>query len=249
MLELDRLILHRLQKLTARLRQAYETYEFQVLYHSLLNFCVVDLSAFYLNILKDRLYISAPKSHARRSAQTALYELLHALLRLMAPVLSFTADEVWGYVKRRPGDPDSVHLAEFPPVREDLVDEALAQRWDQLLAVREVALKRLEEARQGKVIGTSLEAVAEVRAAPPLLDLLAGHREDLTAIFIVSGVDVARASDGDPGGEGPAAVRVQRAPGRKCERCWNYLESVGKDAKHPKICHRCVAALAEAGYP
>ncbi len=249
MVELDRLILHRLQKLTGRLRQAYEAYEFQVLYHSLLNFCTLDLSAFYLNVLKDRLYISAPKSRARRSAQTALYELLQALLRLMAPVLSFTADEVWGHLRRRPGDPDSVHLAEFPPVREDLVDEALAERWDQLLAVRDVALKRLEEARQAKLIGNSLGAVAEVRAAPPLLDLLAGHREDLTAICIVSGVDVVRAPDGDLGGEGPAAVRVRRAPGRKCERCWNYLESVGKDAKHPKICHRCMAALAEAGYP
>jgi isoleucyl-tRNA synthetase len=250
MLELDRLILHRLQKLTARLRQAYETYEFQVLYHSLLNFCVVDLSAFYLNVLKDRLYTSAPRSRPRRSAQTALYEILHALLRLMAPVLSFTADEVWGYLRRRPGDPASVHLAEFPPVREELVDEALAQRWEQLLAVREVALKRLEEARQAKLIGNSLEAVAEVRAAPPLLDLLDRHRDDLAAIFIVSDVTVARAGDGDLEGEGAEAdVKVRRAPGRKCERCWYHLETVGQDRKHPAVCHRCVAALAEAGQP
>jgi isoleucyl-tRNA synthetase len=195
------------------------------------------------------MYVSAPRSRARRSGQTALYEILQALLRLMAPVLSFTADEVWGSMRHRPGEPGSVHLTEFPPVREDLRDEGLARRWEQLLAVRDVALKRLEEARKEKVIGTSLEAVAEVRAAPPLLDLLARHRDDLTAIFITSGVSVVPAAEGDLEPDAKVAVLVRRAPGAKCERCWNYLDSVGRDARHPSICHRCVAALDEAGLP
>ena len=249
LLELDRYILHRLQELTDRLRRAYETYEFQVLYHSLLNFCVVDLSAFYLNVLKDRLYTSAPASRARRSGQTALYELLHALLRLMAPVLSFTADEVWGYLRRRPGHPESVHLAEFPLVREDLLDKNLINRWEDLLGVRDLVLKRLEEGRQAKLIGNSLEAFVEVLAFPPRLDFLMRHPDELAAICIVSGVSVGP----HPGqriayGEDPdVLVTVKRAPGRKCDRCWNYLETVGQNAAHPTICHRCVTALAEAG--
>jgi isoleucyl-tRNA synthetase len=251
LLELDRYILHRLQELTDRLRRAYEAYEFQILYHSLLNFCVVDLSAFYLNVLKDRLYTFAPASRARRSGQTAIYEMLHALLRLMAPVLSFTADEVWGYLRRRPDDPASVHLAEFPPVRADLLDQQLAGRWEGLLAVRDLALKKLEEARQAKLIGTSLEAVVEVLASPPKLDLLMRHRDDLAAIFIVSAVRVGPhpAHEKAPGEEPDVLVSVRRAPGRRCDRCWNYLETVGQNAAHPSICHRCVAALAEAGVP
>ena len=146
-------------------------------------------------------------------------------------------------------------------MREELLDDALAGRWEELLKVRDIALKRLEEARQAKLIGNSLEAVAEiqafspsleavaeVKAFPPLLDLLNRHQEDLEAIFMVSGVRITYISDRIVYGVDPELeVRVQRAPGRKCERCWNFRESVGEDSKHPTICRRCVDALAEAG--
>ena len=243
MMGLDRLILHRLQLLTARLRRAYETYEFQVLYHSLLNFCVVDLSAFYLDVIKDRLYTTAPAAPPRRSAQTALYEVLHAIVRLMAPVLSFTADEVWEFMRRRAADPPSVHLTEFPPVREDVADDAMIRRWEQLLGLRDGALKALEEARQAKRIGSAQEAALDVRAPGPLGELLRRHAEDFRTICKVSLVRVIPGEEAGP----DAAFTVQRAPGAKCGRCWNYEESVGRDARHPAICHRCVAALGEAG--
>jgi len=252
MLALDRLILHQFQMLTERLLSAYETYEFQGLYHSLLNFCV-DLSAFYLDVIKDRLYTTAPASRARRSAQTAIYEIMHSLLRLMAPVLSFTADELWGCMRRRAGDPPSVHLTQFPSVRRELVDFALVNRWERLLFVRDVALKRLEEARQQKLIGSAQEAMLEMRPAPPYMELVESHLEDLATICKVSLVTIgspweyAEGTEALYAGVAAVAVTVRRAPGRKCERCWNFRESVGQDGRHPTICHRCVAALAEAG--
>ncbi len=134
LLPIDRFILHRLQGLIDRVRRAYEDYEFHVLYHGLHNFCAVDLSAFYLDVLKDRVYTAAPTSRLRRSAQTAMHEILVALVKLMAPVLSFTADEVWRYLPLR-DKPASVHLTEFPAVRPELLDEALAGEWDRLLQV------------------------------------------------------------------------------------------------------------------
>ncbi len=149
LLPIDRFILHRLQRFIERVRRAYEDYEFHVLYHGLHNFCAVDLSAFYLDVLKDRVYTAAPTSRLRRSAQTAMHEILVALVKLMAPVLSFTADEVWRYLPLR-DKPASVHLTEFPTLRPELLDEALAGEWDRLLATRDVVLRGLEAAPKRK---------------------------------------------------------------------------------------------------
>jgi len=237
--EIDCFILHRLQKLTQRLLRAYEEYEFHLLYHLLHNFCAVDLSAFYLDILKDRVYTSGKASPARRAAQTAMYEILVTLVKLMAPVLSFTAEEVWAKLPKRGGEPESVHLAEFPTVKEALLDDALAERWERLLRVRDEVLRALEEVRKAKLIGTSLEAEVEVRARPPLLDFLKAYERSLPALFIVSSVVLA---DGEAD-DREIAVEVRRAPGQKCERCWTWSVSVGSFPDRPTLCDRCVAVL------
>ena len=240
LLEIDRFILHRLQKVAGRLLRAYEKYEFHILFHALHNFCAVDLSAFYLDVLKDRVYTSAATSPERRAAQTAMFLLLEGITRLMAPVLSFTADEVWSYLPRRGGEAGSVHLAEFPQVDETVLDEALGERWERLMGVRDEVLKVLEAARQRKLIGNALEAKVEILAGHALLPFLRGYAKDLPTIFIVSAVDLKPAPAGSP----ELSVVVHRAPGKKCERCWVYRESVGQSAEYPTVCDRCVAVLA-----
>jgi isoleucyl-tRNA synthetase len=171
-----------------------------------------------------------------------MHEILVGLTKLMAPVLSFTADEVWRYLPM-PDKPASVHLTEFPAVRGELTDEALAQEWERLLAVRDEVLKALETARKEKRIGSAQEAAVEVAAPPADYDLLAARRDDLETICIVSRLTVRR-SDVAAAGQ-TIAVRVERAPGAKCPRCWNYRESVGASATHPALCDRCVAVLQE----
>ncbi len=245
--EIDRFILHRLQRLIERVRRAYEGYEFHLIYHGLHNFCAVDLSAFYLDILKDRVYTSAPCSRARRAAQTSMHEILDALVRLMAPVLSFTADEVWQLMPKKGHEPESVHLAEFPPVQPDLLDDALEGRWETLMGVRDEVLKALEAARKAKMIGTSLEAGVELLACPELLTLLTQYEADLPMLFIVSAVRLGSLAGAEAAGK-KVEVRVRRAAGQKCPRCWTFSESVGRSARHPEVCARCAAVLEEIGY-
>ncbi len=243
LLPIDRFILHRLQQLTERMRAAYRDYEFHILYHGLHNFCAVDLSAFYLDVLKDRVYTSGRTSRLRRSAQTAMYEVLLTLVRLMAPVLSFTAEEVWGSISM-PDKPPSVHLTEFPEIRTDLLDEELGQEWERLLTVRDEVLRALEVARKERRIGSAQEAAVEVQAAATEFPFLAAHREELETICIVSRLTVTQA-DGRAA-DTPLVVRVDAAPGQKCQRCWNYRESVGASATHPGLCDRCVGVLQGA---
>ncbi|MFQ5881069.1 MAG: isoleucine--tRNA ligase [Candidatus Methylomirabilales bacterium] len=237
--EIDRFILHRLQRVTERLLRAYEKYEFHILFHSLHNFCAVDLSAFYLDVLKDRVYTSRAASRERRSAQTAMYLILQSLTRLMAPVLSFTAEEVWGYIPRRGNETEGVHLAEFSKVDQAYLDEVLGERWERLLQVRDEVLKVLEEARKAKLIGNALEARVEILAGPSLLPFLQSYAKDLPTIFIVSAVELKPAPQSGP----ELSAIVHRASGRKCERCWAYRETVGASKEHPTVCDRCVAVL------
>jgi isoleucyl-tRNA synthetase len=245
--EIDRFILHRLGRLIERLRRAYETCEFHLLYHSLHNFCAVDLSAFYLDVLKDRVYTSAPRSRARRAAQTSMYQILDALVRLMAPVLSFTADEVWQAMPKQGDEVESVHLAEFPLVRSDLLDDALEARWDVLLSVRNEVLKALEAARKAKLIGTSLEANVNLLAEPAVLPVLTQHMSDLPTLFIVSAVSVGHLAGAEEDGK-KVEVRVERAEGLKCARCWTYSASVGQSTPYPDVCARCAGVLEEIGH-
>ena len=247
LLEIDRWALHRLQLLVQRVEKAYDDFEFHVVFHTLHNFCAVDMSSFYLDILKDRLYTAKTKSVERRSGQTVMHAILSAMVRLMAPVLSFTADEVWGYTKEGASG-KSVFLAEFPKPEEKFVDEALEARWDRIIAVRGEVAKALEALRRDKKIGHSLDAGVTLYAEPKLYEFLTGYRKDLAFIFIVSSVEVAKETDAPADASVSDAVKGLRiaagpAKGAKCGRCWMYQESVGTVADHPGICKRCAGNL------
>jgi isoleucyl-tRNA synthetase len=207
----------------------------------------VTLSARYFDIIKDRLYTAAPRSHARRSAQTALYKIADALARMLAPILVFTSDEIWENLPASSGDgaqarPASVHLAEFPEAKQ--YDEELLQRWTKLFNVRDAVLLKLEEARSQKIIGSSLEARVEIVASSSseIYKLLEQYKPELRFIFIVS--DVSLPPVGGSGGIG-VNVYIKRAEGEKCERCWNYSTRVGESSRYPSACERCVEALTE----
>jgi isoleucyl-tRNA synthetase len=247
---LDQYILLRAAEVTKDVREHYDNFVFHRLYHRLKDFCIVDLSAIYFDVLKDRLYTSAPKSLARRSAQTALWRLGEALVRLLAPVMSFTAEEVWGFLPAVDGRPESVHVTLFPQP-EELTGKipsgfdagAVESDWATLLTVRNEALKALETARAEKQIGGSLEAQLHMAAPEQLYPVLERHRDQLRYLFIVSDVVLEKspASNGDTG----LMITVNRAPGAKCERCWNYSTHVGEDKTYPTVCERCSAVLAE----
>ncbi|WP_211197729.1 isoleucine--tRNA ligase [Pyrinomonas methylaliphatogenes] len=238
--EIDRWALAELNRVIERALEAYEHYEFHAVYHALHHYCTVTLSALYFDIIKDRLYTFAPRSRARRSAQTALYRIADALARLLAPILVFTADEIWENLPSS-GDEQlpSIHLAEFPRIQRAEGEEELLQRWERLFGVRDQVLRALEEARQAKMIGSSLEARVRLRVGGALRELLERYRDQLRYIFIVSQVEL------EAGTEGELQVEVARALGQKCERCWNYSPRVGESERYPTVCERCVEALAE----
>jgi isoleucyl-tRNA synthetase len=237
--EMDRWALHRLQKLIARVRDGYERFEFHIVYHSVQNFCAVEMSALYFDILKDRLYTFPARSTGRRSAQTVLYEILKALTTLMAPILPFTAEEVWKYIPTEAGRPASVHLAAFPELQGDSVDESLSDRWEQIWEVRAVVTKALEEARKEKGIGLSLDAQVHLYLPEKTYAFLKPYEKDLKSIFIVSSVMLHL----DKNERAEVRVEVARADGKKCERCWNYDVSVGNHTEHQTLCQRCIDAL------
>jgi isoleucyl-tRNA synthetase len=255
LLELDRWALAELDSMIERVVAAYEAYEFHAVYHALYNFATVTLSARYFDIIKDRLYTSAPRSHARRSAQNALYEIADALARLVAPILVFTADEIWENLPA-PSDEvlsdsdaattdsqrtQSVHLASFPVVVGERNAE-LSQSWAQIFEVRDVVLRALEEARASKQIGSSLEARVELRLKESLFATLEKYQAELRYVFIVSKVGVTKTDDQSAP---DIDVKVFRADGLKCERCWNFSERVGDFTRYPTVCERCIEALAE----
>lgn len=242
MLEIDRWVLARTARLIKRCVKGYEDYQFHLVYSALYNFCTVDLSAFYLDILKDRLYTHATRSVSRRSAQTALWHVLDAFTRLIAPILPFTAEEIFSamYEGRSWQDrPASVHLLLFPEYEANHDREDLVAAWDRLLEVRQAVSKALEEFRKTGAIGNSLEARVTIHAGGDTAALLRRQAEDLRYIFIVSQTEVVD----EPGTE--LRVDVGRAQGEKCERCWNYSVEVGKDADLPTICERCVVHVRE----
>jgi isoleucyl-tRNA synthetase len=239
--EIDAWALAELDAVVAKVRQAYDAYEFHVVFHTLYNFATVTLSARYFDIIKDRLYTFAPKNRERRSAQTVLFRIADALARMLAPILVFTADEIWENLPHlQPEDKFSVHTEVFPEASGRNRDELLRQ-WSELFEVRDQVLVSLEAARTAKEIGSSLEARVELLASGSTHKLLQAHLKDLRYLFIVSHVDLKNADDGASG----VVVRVQKADGEKCERCWNYSPQVGVSTKYPTVCERCVAALDE----
>jgi isoleucyl-tRNA synthetase len=246
--ELDRWMLSRTADLAKQCRGWYESFEFHRVFHALHDFAVVDLSAFYFDVLKDRLYTFAPRNRARRSAQTAVYRIASALLRLATPIMAFTAEEIWRYFPRAAGDVESAHLALFPSVADVSVplDARTAENWEKLLVVRTEVLRALEAARNAKTISGALEAKIWLNAGNDLAPLLEQYKRWLPALFIVSQVELGKPpslhlSDLLPG----LSVAVERADGTKCERCWNYSTHVGENADYPTVCERCVKALNE----
>jgi isoleucyl-tRNA synthetase len=247
--EIDRWALLKLTKVIERVLQSYENYEFHWVYHTVHNFCAVELSALYMDIAKDRLYVEGQKSVQRRAAQTVLYETLNALVRLLAPILTFTAEEIWPYV---PGvsKGSMVQLADLPQVREEWLDEKLAEKWDKVLDWRTDVAKALEIARQEKKISHPLTAQVDLyptREQYEFLQLVPNPAD----IFIVSALTVHDPEEPRPSGLWQAeaheglAILVSPAAGEKCERCWMFNEAVGKNEAHPTLCPRCASVIGQ----
>ena len=256
MAEIDRYALARYGEAAARIVRAYERYEFVPISHVINGLLTVDLSAFYIDISKDRLYTLAAGSAERRSAQTAIYTIADGLTRLLAPVLPVTTDDLWGFLPG--GRESSVHLARFPSGGEDYVDRDLLARWERLVSLREAANVVLEGLRGEKTVGNSLEAAVTIRASGVTAELVERYREDLPALLMTSAVEVAPAEDlpADADGAraagaqfveagGAAVITARRAGGVKCPRCWRYVPAVS-GAEPDGVCARCADALEEA---
>jgi isoleucyl-tRNA synthetase len=239
LLEVDRYALAEFADAAERVRRAYETYDFPTIFQVLNALATVDLSAFYFDVSKDRLYTFGPASHGRRSGQTAMYVMVDGLVRLLAPLLPVTADEVWRHL---PGTrEESVHLAMFPSGFDRMIDWDLVGRWHRLIRVREAVNAAIEEKRQAKVVGTSLEAHVHLRASGAEAVLLEEYRDSLPMLFIVSAVTLENAGAEDA----PLSVEVSRVAGTKCVRCWRYVPEVAADDHHAGLCDRCVEAVSE----
>jgi len=250
--DMDKFALHTLSRLIEKGISAYESYDFHVIYHSLYNYCTVDLSAFYLDILKDRLYTSPPKSLERRGAQTVMFTILDAMVKIMAPLLPFTAEEVWKYMPMQNEKQESIHLVSLPKVNESWKNPDLAKKWDRLLSVRGEVTKALEDARNKKQIGHSLDAAVTVAAKDDIYDILNTYADDLRGIFIVSKASFISGQLSVTGDQSNLfeskeieglSILVEPAPGDKCERCWVHDPSVGSISEHPTVCKRCHSSL------
>jgi isoleucyl-tRNA synthetase len=247
--EIDRWALLKLTKVVERVLQGYENYEFHWVYHTVHNFCAVELSSIYMDIVKDRLYVEGTKSVLRRAAQTVLNETLNALVRLLSPILTFTAEEIWPYV---PGvkKESTVQLADLPKVREEWLDEELAEKWDKVLDLRTDVAKALERARQEKLINHPLTAQVELYPTSEQYEFLQ-LVPNLADIFIVSGLNVHNPDEVRPDGVWLAeaheglAILVRPAEGEKCERCWMFNKAVGENKEHPTLCPRCATVLEQ----
>lgn len=243
--EIDRWILVKLGKVIERVVKAYDDYEFHVVYHTIHNFCTVELSAIYLDIVKDRVYVEGKDSIERRGAQTAMYEILNALVRLLAPVLAFTADEIWAYIPENKEGSD-IQIEEMPKVKEEWKDHALTEKWEKILDLRYDITKVLEVARQEKTINHSLTAKVDLYPNDPSVYSFLSEVNNLAEIVIVSDLIIHQPGEDVPQNAHQAEnfeglnIAVSPAPGVKCERCWMYSEQVGNDTEHPELCPRCL---------
>ncbi len=235
--ELDKWALMKLDKLIDDVKGGYERYDFHIAFHAIHNFCVVDMSNFYLDIIKDRLYCEKENSELRRAAQTVMYRILSALARLAAPIISFTAEEIWQFMPHTSADDkESVFLNQMPEKSGIEFSAEFADKWDFIYNTRLGANKALEEARNAKAIGKSLEAKIIIRSSEADYDRYAALADSLKDILIVSGVEAVK-------GDGETVFEVAKADGEKCERCWCYSCTVGKNNAHPTLCERCAVAV------
>lgn len=240
--EVDRYALMRLNDVVKASIDGYENFEFHMIFHAIHNFCVIDMSNFYLDVIKDRLYVEKSDSVTRRAAQTTIYRVLDTITRLVAPILAFTSEEIWKFMPHDSScNTESVLFNEMPKPKAN-VDEALVARWDRIHLVRDDVKKALEIARTEKVIGASLDAEVNVYADGEMYDFL-NSIDDLSAVFIVSKANLIKGGEGEFKGEQPIWVTVKHAEGEKCARCWKYSGDIGADIKHPCLCARCASVL------
>jgi isoleucyl-tRNA synthetase len=239
--EVDRYILARYADVGRRVLHAYESYDYGTIFQTINAFVTVDLSAFYADVSKDRLYTFAARSRERRSAQTAMYVMADGIARLLAPILSFTADELWRHLPARTDA--SVHVALFPSAEEldRLADSTLLERWSQLATLRERVLAEIEPLRKDKKIGSSLQARVVLSGTESDLAPFEPYARDLPMLFIVSEVELKRVQAGGSG----IGISIERTSGSKCERCWRYVPAVSTDPAWAGLCERCQDALAE----
>lgn len=246
--EIDKWALHRLQEIISRVRDGYDQFQFHVVYHTIHNFCAVDLSALYLDVIKDRLYTSKADSRKRRSAQTAMFIILDNLARLLAPILTFTMEEVWSFLPSSPDKAESVHLTQFPEVKKAWIDKDLAERWKTLFQIKGEAARAIEAARREKLIGHPLDAAVSLAPPEGLKSLLAGYLEELRMLLIVSRIKICPPEEIENpyvSTEIPGLVLgIKKASGEKCPRCWIYNETLSDDPGHRNICPRCLQVVA-----
>ena len=237
LMPIDKWAINKLNELIAKVKAGYDAYEFHQVYHSIHNFCVVDMSNFYLDVLKDRLYTEKADSEARRAAQTAIYIILDAMTKMISPILAYTSDEIWKYMPHSSkDDAECILFNEMPNSIELSLDDNFIADWDKIHDLRDVVKKQLEIAVKDKLIKSSLEAKITLTASGSELEFIKSVESELAAAFIVSAVEVLA-------GDGELKVEVSKATGEKCERCWAFSETVGKDAEHPTLCSRCAKVL------
>ena len=242
---IDKWAMSQLSKLEATVHEAFEKFEFHNVFHSIHNFCVVDMSNFYLDVLKDRLYCEKTDSLNRRAAQTVIFEVLDSLTKMLAPILTFTTQEIWSYMPHKADEnAESVLFNQIPKGNDVKTDEGLVAKWDKIHEIREDVKKQLENLRAQKIIGSSLDAKVSLYATGELYDFLIDNIGDLSNVFIVSDVSVVNSQDGEFSGEVEGlSITASKADGEKCARCWVYSDSVGKDSNHPDLCDRCKSVI------
>lgn len=235
--ELDKWALMRLDALIDKVNEGYEAFDFHIAFHAIHNFCVIDMSNFYLDIIKDRLYCEKENSELRRAAQTAMYRILSAVARLAAPIISFTAEEIWQFMPHTSADDtESVFLNQMPEKSGIEFSDEFIDKWNFIYATRESANKALEDARNGKIIGKSLEAKIIIKSSEADFERYSDLARQLTEILIVSDIEIEK-------NDGETVFEVAKAEGGKCERCWCYSKYVGENHEHPTLCQRCAIAI------
>ncbi len=239
--EIDKYALVKLNDLIKECTESYDRYDFHQAYQAINIFCVTDMSSFYLDIIKDRLYSSKVDSKARRAAQTTMYIILNSLVRILAPLTSFTAEEIWKYMpKTKDTDVESVMLTDYPTVNEQYENKEIREKWEKIVDIKEIVSKKLEEARAQKIIGHSLNAKVILYAEGNLYNFIKDNLKLLQSVFIISGLEV---EENKMDAEVKLRVEIEQAEGEKCERCWMYSTTVGEDKENPTICHRCSEVL------
>ena len=237
LLEIDKWALIKLNNLIKVCTEAYDAYDFNKAYQAINNFCVVQMSNFYLDIIKDRLYTAKPDSIERRAAQTTMYKILDALVKILAPMTCFTAEEIWKYMPHSASEKqESVMLTQYPEVNDEYDNKELEEKWNKIIKLKDIVSKKLEEARAEKIIGHSLNAKVTIYANANNYEFLKNNQELLMTVFIISDLQLKKSDE-------EMKVEVEQAEGQKCERCWMYSKTVGQDKDNPTICNRCSQAI------